>query len=109
MSKGGRIPVLIVIMAHQNVILMRKKMNDKIKELAKQARIQDHWSVDEQYYLTDYLDEQKFAELIVRECCAILNEMHSWQTMNNQEYSSNWHDAVDQGFDQIKEHFGVEE
>jgi hypothetical protein len=29
--------------------------------------------------------------------------------MNNQEYSSTWHDAVDQGIDQIKEHFGVEE
>ena len=77
-------------------------MNERIKELAIKARLLTGWPVGEVEY-------QKFAELIVRECCAILNEMHSWQTMNNQEYSSTWHDAVDQGIDQIKEHFGVEE
>ena len=43
-------------------------MNDRIKALAEQARIKDHWSIDEARYLTNYLDEKKFAELIVREC-----------------------------------------
>jgi hypothetical protein len=43
-------------------------MNDRIKALAEQARIKDHWSIDEARYLTNYLDEKKFAELIVKEC-----------------------------------------
>lgn len=51
----------------------------------------------------------KFAELIVRECCKTLEEMHMWQSVNNQNYPSAWYDAVDQGIDNIKEHFGVEE
>lgn len=36
--------------------------------LAEQSRIRDHWSIDEGRYLTDYLDEQKFAQAIVQEC-----------------------------------------
>ena len=90
-------------------------MNERIQELADQAT---------EYTLDIYrkqleiespstvffhkIRDQKFAELIAGKCCAILNEMHSWQTMNNQEYSSNWHDAVDQGIEHIKEQFGVE-
>jgi hypothetical protein len=46
-------------------------MNELIRELAEQARIKDHWSIDEGRYLTNYLDEKKFAELIVRECAKI--------------------------------------
>jgi hypothetical protein len=83
-------------------------MNERIKELAEQA---SHQSPDGYPVTIPYSKDfvEKFAELIVGECCAILNEMHLWQTMNNQEYSSTWHDAVDQGIDQLKEHFGVEE
>ncbi len=43
-------------------------MNERIQELYKQATIKDHWSIDEGRYLTDYLNEQKFAELIVLRC-----------------------------------------
>ena len=46
-------------------------MNERIRQLAEQARIKDHWSIDEARYLTNYLDEKKFAELIVRECAKI--------------------------------------
>ena len=46
-------------------------MNERIKQLAEKARIKDHWSIDEGRYLTNYLDEKKFAELIVRECALV--------------------------------------
>ena len=46
-------------------------MNERIRQLAEQARIKDHWSIDEGRYLINYLNEQKFAELIVRECIRI--------------------------------------
>ena len=49
-------------------------MNERIRQLAEQARIKDHWSMDERRYLTNYLDEQKFAELIVRECVKTCDE-----------------------------------
>jgi hypothetical protein len=69
-------------------------MNERIKQLALQARIKDHWSIDEARYLTNYLDEQKFAELIVRECCGIV------------------HSKTDESIRvvmAIEQHFGVEE
>ena len=67
-------------------------MNERIKLLAEQARIKDHWSIDECRYLTNYLDEQKFAELIVKECADIADKA--------EPYKAN---------DLIKEHFGVED
>ena len=76
-----------------------------IKEIAKQAGLV---SIDRKSkYFQDSME--KFAELIVRECVSTLNEMHMWQSVNNQNYPSAWHDAVDNGIETIKEHFGVEE
>ena len=69
-------------------------MNERIKELAEQARIKDHWSIDEARYLTNYLDEKKFAELIVRECADIA-------TMNQFQWDSAG------GY--VLKHFGVED
>ena len=63
--------------------------------------------VDRMYIPSEFT--KKFAELIVRECVSTLNEMHMWQSVNNQNYPSAWHDAVDNGIETIKEHFGVEE
>jgi hypothetical protein len=54
-------------------------MSERIKELAEQARIKDHWSVDEGRYLTNYLDEQKFAELIIKEICELLEPDEEWR------------------------------
>lgn len=82
-------------------------MTEQIKLPAQEWLGYDPEQGDMHGYTFDQMRE--FTKLIIGECCAILNEMHSWQTMNNQEYSSTWHDAVDQGIDQIKEHFGVEE
>jgi hypothetical protein len=71
-------------------------MNERIRELAEQARIKDHWSMDERRYLTNYLDEQKFAELIVRECAEIADNADAtrekWQSIGKF----------------VREHFGIE-
>ena len=90
-------------------------MNERIEKLAEQARIKDHWSIDEGRYLTNYLDEKKFAELIVRECAnreellgAIArgwcSEKNSHKTMDP-DLALAIFDEVEQ---QIKQQFGVE-
>jgi hypothetical protein len=90
-------------------------MNDRIKALAEQARIKDHWSIDEARYLTNYLDEKKFAELIVRECTNVALEqkkqVEEMEVYNLQDEV--WNRArIQQSehiVDKIKQHFGVEE
>jgi hypothetical protein len=71
-------------------------MNERIRQLAEQARIKDHWSIDEGRYLTNYLNEQKFAELIVRECARVY-----WR-IDDGEIHGEYVNA-------LKKHFGVEE
>ena len=87
---------------------LKSKMNERIKQLAEQSFdiIKDNRGRVE--YSADSYGIEKFAELIVRECVSTLNEMHMWQSVNNQNYPSAWHDAVDNGIETIKEHFGVE-
>jgi hypothetical protein len=68
-------------------------MNERIRQLAEQARIKDHWSMDERRYLTNYLDEQKFAELIVRECISALDDANG--SVHHSEC--------------LLDHFGIEE
>jgi hypothetical protein len=77
-------------------------MNERIKELAEQARIKDHWSIDEGRYLTNYLNEQKFAELIVEECVKVCADRG---THHDGLYSA-WADDCSK---RIGKHFGVEE
>jgi hypothetical protein len=50
------------------------EMNERIKELAEQARVKSHWSIDEARYLVNYLNEEKFAELIVKECAGMFDK-----------------------------------
>jgi len=71
-------------------------MNERIRQLAEQARIKDHWSMDERRYLTNYLDEQKFAELIVKECVTV-----AMRAVSDDEPKEAWY--------LIQEHFGVGE
>ena len=59
-------------------------MNDRIKELAEQCWINDGGP-------DSYFSQQKFAELIVRECANVAAD----------------HDALDI-YEEIKKHFGVE-
>ena len=63
-------------------------MNQRIKELAKQAQTECGWS------------EDKFAELIIRECAGIAKQ----HVMNISTYADA--EFVEE---QIVEHFGVEE
>jgi hypothetical protein len=83
-------------------------MNERIKELAKRARdwaevsykkqndqFTSHWDNPIGYTVSQFF-EQKFAELIVRECASIAGKA---------EYSDTWFVPVE---DTIKKHFGVE-
>ena len=80
-------------------------MNERIKELLEQAtEVYDYWYRGESACM---VDQKMFAELIIQECVSTLNDMHLWQSANNQNYPNAWHDAVDQGIEAIKSHFGV--
>ena len=81
-------------------------MNERIKQLAEQARIKDHWSIDEARYLTNYLDEKKFAELSVRECTKVLVHGGYW---SGGPLGPKRQCTPPEIAQMIKEHFGVEE
>jgi hypothetical protein len=87
-------------------------MNERIRQLAEQARIKDHWSMDERRYLTNYLDEQKFAELIVKECATIIlnNDIEKQEDYGvNHLFFNGWERGVIDSCQIIKQHFGVAE
>ena len=70
-------------------------MNEKIEELAKEARLLTGWPVGE-------VEFQKFAELIVLEMCNVLDKAQ-W------DKGEDWVCADGTRIiPQIKEHFGVE-
>ena len=74
-------------------------VNERIKEIAKQAH-KDVIKNTPSFLVTKELYEQKFAELIVRECIAQCdkNADHEWLGSGSKLSAFN-----------IKEHFGVEE
>jgi hypothetical protein len=75
-------------------------MNERIKELAKQAGGNPNYKAFRGYFLPpppDYIDPatvnlEKFAELIVRECANIAADMSALDI-----------------YEEIREHFGVEQ
>ena len=67
-------------------------MNERIKKLKEQATSYT-WNGND---VTEELDEQKFAELIVRECCEISDKS---ERAESAVFASKF----------IKKHFGVEE
>ena len=79
-------------------------MNERIKELAREARLLTGWPVGEVEY-------QKFAELIVQGCADIIN--HRADTCGDRLDSIKANKAVREAQREcaktIKEHFGVEE
>lgn len=85
-------------------------MKERIFDMARQIGATDEQGnrAENVFCFTKY-ELKNFAELIVKECVSTLNDMHMWQSVNNQNYPNSWHDAVDQGIDAIKTHFGVEE
>jgi hypothetical protein len=68
-------------------------MNERIKQLAKQA-YEDVIENTPSFLVTKELYEQKFAELIVRECISELRDAFDM--------------TIEEG-NHLKEHFGVEE
>lgn len=77
-------------------------MNKLIKELAEQAT-----EYNEQT-LTGWLNPEKFAELIVREC-AVYCEGHILPKGMAEENDLNYNDGVMDCAIGLKQHFGVEE
>ena len=79
-------------------------MNDKIKQLAKQATIRkfDGTGTDMGKLV---FDEQKFAELIVKECRDIVGKTR------DQAIEDEWNvdEAMSTAMFNIEEHFGIEE
>ena len=65
-------------------------MNERIKQLAIEARLLTGWPVGEVEY-------QKFAEMIVRECLTVINQPNGVGD-----------DDVIRISDDVKRHFGVE-
>ena len=76
-------------------------MNERIQQLAIQAR--RHFPKTESSGEYSVFDEQKFAELIVRECvnCAEREIIRNGDTEHNR--------AIHEVIDSIKKHFGVSE
>jgi hypothetical protein len=90
---------------------MDSKMNERIKELARQAGV-DFGSVTQDYFgewfpaitSTEKIDFEKFAELIVKECIEIVEPCKCGCCDGEPEGI-----ITDTIIKQIKEHFGVEE
>ena len=78
-------------------------MNERIKELIKQATtIEEHkWGVS-----YDNFDKEKFAELIVTECAAIINDIPS---SPQGSWSDGYYEGCRDSAKQIKQDFGIKE
>ena len=77
-------------------------MNERIKQLAKQA-YEDVIENTPSFLVTKELYEQKFAELIVRECA------NHCDLLLDHKISSEWSRGTHDCSRAIKKHFGVEE
>jgi hypothetical protein len=91
-------------------------MNPRLQELYQQAhsiRRHDsdplHQGDAPTVYWQGDVSAGRFAQLIIEQCVTALNEMHTWQSVNNQNYPRAWHDAVEDAIKQLRQHFGVEE
>ena len=80
-------------------------MNERIRQLATEARLLTGWSVGEVEY-------QKFAELIVKECADL--DTHDdvtapvGQSAYGEAYQDGWTEGTKAYRETILEHFGVE-
>ena len=80
-------------------------MNERMLDLAIQAK--DWAYADHDGYTAQMLFEQKFAELIVKECCHIMNTTAKKAEESNTYMGDDVPTRVHQYT--IKQHFGVEE
>ena len=72
-------------------------MNPRIQELIKQATILE----DNDLFVREVFDREKFAELIVRDCVNVLNKRYMGD--NNREDME-----VRRCVEDLKKHFGIE-
>jgi hypothetical protein len=83
-------------------------MNERIKELAEQARkipMGDSWT-----YSHPQEFEQRFAELIVRECMREIQTVKDYKNgYAEPDYANGFDDGMFVAIRTIEEHFGVEE
>lgn len=87
-------------------------MNERIQKLAQQT---DIWC-DQNYAESEHYDlrwEEKFAELIIRDCLSVIEQRKGWIDNKNESHSAQWiygyEKAVNHCSMFVKEHFGVEE
>lgn len=79
-------------------------MNGRIQELARQCRWENYGVNSE--LLSSGIDEEKFAELIVREC---LEQIYSVTIDNStDDWDQGYNSGLYQAAETIKTHFGVE-
>lgn len=94
-------------------------MNERIKELAEEAELPLLDADGKCKHGDTYFSKEKFAELIVRECCSKLKEMgESWHEFAKNPPQGQAHNASgalfaayrlkEDAVDEIKQHFGVE-
>lgn len=76
-------------------------MNERIKELAKQARQIGEYVNYGQIRLSPEQFEQKFAELVVKECMEVARPFYMGTPADSVYY-------VEQAINRIAEYFGVE-
>ena len=80
------------------------------KELIQKFLNKACWDEQAQHELEDWLNVEKFAELIVRECLAHGKLTQSQTVVNgSEEYNAGREMGIEVFMNQIKEHFGVEE
>ena len=75
------------------------------KELIQKFLNNACWDEQAQHELEDWINVEKFAELIVRECLGIINKEHDEGIDRHGDYQL----ALYEAYREIKEHFGVEE
>ena len=78
-------------------------MNERIKELAEQCGFKSNPDI---YDRNQSFDIEKFAELIVRECAAIINDIPS---SPQGSWSDGYYEGCRDSAKQIKRNFGIEE
>lgn len=79
-------------------------MNQQIYDLVGQAKFMAEEELNRKISYNAELKAfaEKFAELIVQECIAVIN------SENYREHSKGWNNAIEWADGMIKEHFGVE-
>lgn len=79
-------------------------MNERIKQLIKEAGFSDDFIDDCELGYT----QQKFAELIIKECMYLLETEPPAHLFTNQAYDRGYHDSRKDAVFILKTHFGIE-